>query len=218
MNQQIPNESASAARSGDSFVGKIMIYYTIIIRRNQHLFATFHSKIAKLFNPSACRSHSSRLLVKSYNSLFLDRYPTASGQKHPGNSFLFLSVHQGQTFQVLVKFQLKTRHHDGADRCTCNEAGFSLHFAGFLQGTFIFLAPNGISDPAEPGPWGDHSRFSRNSFSSAKPPWGQRTSLPLRLSRQGVSRKAPMPSFSAGRMSSSTSLPTMMQLSGSTPS
>ena len=139
MNKQIPGESAPAAQSSGSFVGKIMIYYTIIIRRNQHLFATFHSKIAKLFNPSAGCSHSSRLLLKSYNSLFLDRYPTASGQKHPGNSFLFPSVHQGQTFQILVNFQLKSRHHDGADRCTCNEAGFFLHFAGLLQGTFIFL-------------------------------------------------------------------------------
>ena len=139
MNQQIPSESAPAAQSSDSFVGKIMIYYTIIIRRNQHLFATFHSKIAKLFNPSAGCSHSSRLLLKSYNSLFLDRYPTASGQKHPGNSFLFPSVHQGQTFQILVNSQSKSPHHDGADRCTCNEAGFLLHFAGFLQGSFIFL-------------------------------------------------------------------------------
>ena len=141
MNGQIPGESAPAAQSSGSFVGKIMIYYTIIIRRNQHLFATFHSKIAKLFNPSAGCSHSSRLLLKSYNSLFLDRYPTASGQKHPGNSFLFPSVHQGQTFQILVNFQLKSRHHDGADRCTCNEAGFLLHFAGFLQGSFHFFAP-----------------------------------------------------------------------------
>ena len=143
MNQQIPSESAPAAQSWDSFVGKIMIYYTIIIRRNQHLFATFHSKIAKLFNPSAGCSHSSRLLLKSYNSLFLDRYPTASGQKHPGNSFLFPSVHQGQTFQILVNSQSKSLHHDGADRCTCNEAGFLLHFAGFLQGSFHFFAPGG---------------------------------------------------------------------------
>ena len=146
MNKQIPGESAPAAQSSGSFVGKIMIYYTIIIRRNQHLFATFHSKIAKLFNPSARRSHSSRLLLKSYNSLFLDRYPTASGQKHPGNSFLFPSVHQGQTFQILVNFQLKSSHHDGADRCTCNEAGFLLHFAGFLQGSFLFFAPSGSRD------------------------------------------------------------------------
>ena len=143
MNKQIPGESAPAAQSSGSFVGKIMIYYTIIIRRNQHLFATFHSKIAKLFNPSACCSHSSRLLVKSYNSLFLDRYPTASGQKHPENSILFPSAHRGQTSQILVNFQLKSFHHDGADRCTCNEAGFLLHFAGFLQGSFHFFAPGG---------------------------------------------------------------------------
>ena len=157
MNKQIPGESAPAAQSSGSFVGKIMIYYTIIIRRNQHLFATFHSKIAKLFNPSACCSHSSRLLLKSYNSLFLDRYPTASGHKPAGNSFLFLSVHQGQTFQKLINLQSKSFHHDGADRCTCNEAGFLLHFAGFLQGSFIFSPPNGISDPALPGPREDHS-------------------------------------------------------------
>ena len=102
MNKQIPGESAPAAQSSGSFVGKIMIYYTIIIRRNQHLFATFHSKIAGLCIAHFAALYSEPFLVISYNSLFFNGFPTECSEKILGISFLFPSVYREQTFRVLL--------------------------------------------------------------------------------------------------------------------
>ena len=102
------NEQANPRRNrpGRSILGqfrcKIMIYYTIIIRRNQHLFATFHFKIAGLCIAHFTALYSEPFLVISYNSLFFNGFPTGCSKKIMEISFLFPSVYREQTFRVLL--------------------------------------------------------------------------------------------------------------------
>ena len=109
MNKQIPGESAPAAQSSGSFVGKIMIYYTIIIRRNQHLFATFHFKIAGLCIAHFTALYSEPFLVISYNSLFFNGFHAACSKKIMEISFLFPAVHREQSFRVPLFSRIRPR-------------------------------------------------------------------------------------------------------------
>lgn len=80
-------------------------------------------------------------------------------------------------------------------RCSCNKAKHFLQNIAVLNFTFAFSNSSRKDGRGIAAPGGIYRYFSRNSFSSANPPWGHRTSLPLRLRMHGVSRKVSMPSF-----------------------
>ena len=111
-------------------------------------------------------------LFISYNLIYFDGISSESTNLYTVFIILLPSVHGVQMCRQGF-FRPAEAHPVGIlVRCVCNKALPLLHFAGFQRLSCIFFAPWQPVGGAEPRHLAFYRFFSRNSFSSAKPPRG----------------------------------------------
>jgi len=132
----------------------------------------FILKLRTCATPPRILSLSVHILFISYNLIYFDGIPWESTIFYTVFIILLPSVHGVQMCRPGL-FRPPAAPPAGIwVRCVCNKALPLLHFAGFQWLSCIFFAPWQPVGGAEPRHLAIYRFFSRNSFSSAKPPRG----------------------------------------------